>query len=617
MDDWELLEQYRTERAQHAFAELVARHAGLVYGVCRRRLRDEHLAEDLTQAVFLILARRPPTPRGQAALAGWLYQTAVYACMNATRAQRIRGRHERAAAQDRDESVPFHAASEGLELAEEMDEAPSRLPARDRDALLLRYYRGLTLGAVGQALGVTEDTAAKRLSRALERLRRALATTRGGASAGASTGAGAAPISAVAAGQVLARLTQSPAPPALAAKLAGIGAGEVVVSAAIEQAVNGALLMMKQAQLKLAAALAAVVIVVGGGSLAAVATVGGWWSSSSPPAVSDNRRNSAAANNGNDANRLTEEGWALWRQQRYAEAAEKFQQALALNPGASEAWNGLGWASLHAGEYERVRPALEKVLELRPDHPGADNGLGHLSLLEGKLDEAERHFLKCADRAPPAAYGLARVYLLRGKWDESRHWLDRALASGQFDDDELVQRIAEAIERRKLDDGLRATITPRRSSPSLALVQRGWNLAREGNLDQADAAMSDALARAPDEPQVLSGVGWFRLNRGHTDEARELFERALALSPGDPVATNGLAHALKRQGRVDEAIALWQKLVDHAPETGHGIMGLAQTYLEQDEFDKALPLFERLALQMPDNEAVQAGLDRAREGAKR
>src|SRR5215207_7480982 len=101
MDDWELLERYRHERSQSAFAELVARHAGLVYGVCRRRVRDEHLAEDMAQAVFLLLARRPPTRRGSAALAGWLYQTAVYACMNATRAQRIRERHEQQAMQER------------------------------------------------------------------------------------------------------------------------------------------------------------------------------------------------------------------------------------------------------------------------------------------------------------------------------------------------------------------------------------------------------------------------------------------------------------------------------------------------------------------------------------
>src|SRR5262245_47810077 len=100
MDDWDLLEQFRLTRSEQAFAELVRRHAGFVYTTCRRRLRrDTHLAEDVTQSVFLVLARRPPTRRRGAVLAGWLYQTAVYACNNAMRSKHTRDRHEREAAQ--------------------------------------------------------------------------------------------------------------------------------------------------------------------------------------------------------------------------------------------------------------------------------------------------------------------------------------------------------------------------------------------------------------------------------------------------------------------------------------------------------------------------------------
>src|SRR5688500_5408436 len=264
MDDWELLERYRVERSQRAFADLVARHAGLVYGVCRRRVRDEHLAEDMAQAVFLLLARRPPTRRGNAALAGWLYQTAVYACMNATRAQRIRDRHEHQAVQERaggtggaaalSAVASYDAGPVEMELAEEMDRALAKLPAGDRDALLLRYYQGMTAGAVGRALGVTEDTAAKRLSRAIERLRRALTGRREPVAAGGAAAAVAAPRSAASLGTALANVTQAGAPPALATKLAGVAGAEAgAVSAVVEQVVSGILLMMKQAQLKLAA----------------------------------------------------------------------------------------------------------------------------------------------------------------------------------------------------------------------------------------------------------------------------------------------------------------------------------------------------------------------------
>ena len=140
MDDWELLEQYRSGRSQRAFAELVERHSGLVYGVCRRRARDAHLAEDLTQAVFLLLSRRPPRRRGNAALAGWLYQTAVYACMNATRAQRIRERHEQQAAEERAlVETNLNTAPLDLELAEEMDRALFFLSSLERVVVIVCF----------------------------------------------------------------------------------------------------------------------------------------------------------------------------------------------------------------------------------------------------------------------------------------------------------------------------------------------------------------------------------------------------------------------------------------------------------------------------------------------
>ena len=105
MDDWDLLEQFRLARSEQAFGELVRRHAGFVLATCRRRLRDPHLSEDAAQAVFLGLARRPPTRSGSSALAGWLYRAAVYACNNAMRAKKSRDQYERQAAAERATTV--------------------------------------------------------------------------------------------------------------------------------------------------------------------------------------------------------------------------------------------------------------------------------------------------------------------------------------------------------------------------------------------------------------------------------------------------------------------------------------------------------------------------------
>src|SRR5438045_6421406 len=76
--DEQLLRRYSESGSQEAFSQLVYRHAGWVYNFCRRRLNDSHLAEDATQAVFLLLARKIPTMPPPAHLAGWLFQACRY-----------------------------------------------------------------------------------------------------------------------------------------------------------------------------------------------------------------------------------------------------------------------------------------------------------------------------------------------------------------------------------------------------------------------------------------------------------------------------------------------------------------------------------------------------------
>jgi RNA polymerase sigma factor (sigma-70 family) len=174
--DWQLLHEYVKEGSQEAFATLVERHVNFVYSTCLREVHDAILAEDTTQAVFLILARKAPQLREQGAFSGWLYQTARFASRNALKQERNRQRHEQNMMQefmDENASTNHAPVHEKNDLWEEnLHQALSVLNNEQRSVILLRFFEGKSVREVGEALGITEKAAERRLARALEKMRR-------------------------------------------------------------------------------------------------------------------------------------------------------------------------------------------------------------------------------------------------------------------------------------------------------------------------------------------------------------------------------------------------------------------------------------------------------------
>ncbi len=168
--DQQLLRDYFERRSEAAFAELVQRHVDFVYSAALRMVGDAHLAEDVTQGVFLALAQTGRKLADRPVLSGWLHRTAQNLAANAVRSEvRRRAREQEAAAMNKLLSHESDAAWE--RIAPHLDAALGELSEADRDALLLRYFERKSAREMAQTLGTSEDAAQKRVSRAVERLR--------------------------------------------------------------------------------------------------------------------------------------------------------------------------------------------------------------------------------------------------------------------------------------------------------------------------------------------------------------------------------------------------------------------------------------------------------------
>jgi RNA polymerase sigma factor (sigma-70 family) len=255
-DDSELLDRYATSGDQAAFSDLVRRHLNLVYSAAARRVGNHQLAEDVAQAVFIVLAEKPRAARAAKLLSAWLLTTVRYAAANALKIQRRRRGHERAAAE---------AAAGGCspnpsdvlvwrEVAAALDDAVLKLPALDRRAVLLRFFEQRPISDVAAALNVTEAAAKQRLSRSVEKLRQRL--NRGG---GILAPAGAAGLA-----TLMTASAVNAAPPGLLSTAVTLARTTGATSLTIAK---GAITMMAWTKIKTVAAVMTLAAILGTGAV--------------------------------------------------------------------------------------------------------------------------------------------------------------------------------------------------------------------------------------------------------------------------------------------------------------------------------------------------------------
>ena len=169
LDDNSLLREYVERNSQEAFATLVARHLNKVYSVALRHTRNPHSAEEITQAVFVILAQRANKLLRHPVLSGWLYETARLTAVTCIRGEIRRARREQEAYM---QTPPNETESDiWPQIAPLLDAAMAGLGETDRHAIVLHYFDGKSMQEVGVTLGASEAAAKMRVNRAVEKLR--------------------------------------------------------------------------------------------------------------------------------------------------------------------------------------------------------------------------------------------------------------------------------------------------------------------------------------------------------------------------------------------------------------------------------------------------------------
>jgi RNA polymerase sigma factor (sigma-70 family) len=177
LTDGQLLECFVSRRDEAAITTLVRRQAPMVWGVCRRVLRDQDDAEDAFQATFLVLVRKAASILPREMVANWLYGVAHKTALKA--------RATKAKRQSREKQVPEMLEPEVVikpdlwhDLQPLLDQELSLLPGKYRVALVLCDLENKTRKEVARQLKIPEGTLSSRLTTARTLLANRLARHR-------------------------------------------------------------------------------------------------------------------------------------------------------------------------------------------------------------------------------------------------------------------------------------------------------------------------------------------------------------------------------------------------------------------------------------------------------
>lgn len=272
-------------------------------------------------------------------------------------------------------------------------------------------------------------------------------------------------------------------------------------------------------------------------------------------------------------------GRALQEGNRLAEAAARYERAIALDPNFAEAHCNLGLAYLNLDRPDGALASCQRSVSIKPELAGAHNSLGLVLQRGGRLDEAEACYRRAIELAPHYPEALSNLGAIAGTREQYR---------------EAADWFRKAVDLR----------------PDLPQLRYNLGCAQIG-LGQIETSISElrtAVTLAPEYWQAWSKLGTAYSLRGRLDEAIDACSKAVRLAPNEPEASHHLGVVLRESDRVEEAISILRHALTLKPDVSEVYFDLAIAYQGQGRLDEAVDAFRHACKTDPGFAGAHCGL---------
>jgi tetratricopeptide (TPR) repeat protein len=304
------------------------------------------------------------------------------------------------------------------------------------------------------------------------------------------------------------------------------------------------------------------------------------------------------------------EAEVLIQQGLFAQAKEKIQQQLRLEPASVKAYNLLGIACTDAKDYAQAADAFEQALRLAPHSTITHNNLGSLYVAQQELDRAEKEFTEVLRVSPAnrdANYNLGLLLLAKGMPRAAIQHLERVHPLTVESGLNLVRAYLQAgrtAEALKTARQLAAA-----NQPNVQLhVTLGVLLASQKLYKAAQVELEQANALQPGTFEILYNLGQAYLRDGQYAKAEVVLNRALKLEPDSPDTLYLLARVDSEQAKPLDALELLARAHKLAPQNSDIVFLMARVSMSQNYFEDAIPLLESGVKMAPERTDIQAAL---------